>query len=150
MFKPHVILALMLACLCAPLHADEARTVVNDQQAKQQLLGLHRLSLQWVSWDQFGEANVVESDGVLRITGEQARDDDYVRMDGTIMQVDAKSFIFNGRIVTRVSHINEGQPCTRQGEMTFRMIGARKYWRLKEMENPCDRPVVDYVDIFLR
>jgi hypothetical protein len=152
MFKRCLGLVL-LAGLCVPVWADDAGTVVNDANAKQSLMGSHRFSLQWISWDRFGKADVTEADGVLHIDGEQAQDGDYVRMHGTITRVDAKSFLFNGDIETRVSHINDGKPCMRHGEMTFRMVGARKYWRLKEMQNPCVPPgdlTTDYVDVFLR
>ena len=35
------------------------KTVVNDANAAKMLLGKHLLSLQWISWDRFGAANVV-------------------------------------------------------------------------------------------
>lgn len=148
MFKRHLMLGLLLA-LCAPAWAGNDATVVNDANAKQLLLGSHRFSLQWVSWDTFGKAEVSETDGQLRIDGEQALDGNYVRMHGAITQVDAKSFVFNGDVETRVSYLNEGKPCMRHGEMTFRIMGARRYWRMKEMDNPCDN-ATDYVDVFLR
>lgn len=44
---------------------------------------------------------------------------------------------------------NEGRPCEREGVMTFEMTGSRKYWRLQQMQSPCDE-TTDYVDIFLR
>jgi hypothetical protein len=131
---------------------ETSKVVVNDQHARDLLLGMHRMSLQWISWDVFGTVNVTDSNGQMLIKGEQKgvdSPDDYLRIDGVIRQVDAKSFSFVGVISTRVSHINNGAPCERSGSMTFRIIGARKYWRLKEMENPCDR-VTDYVDVYLR
>jgi len=48
-----------------------------------------------------------------------------------------------------VSHINGGEPCLREGEMTFAITGKRRFWRLQQMQNPCNE-VVDYIDIFLR
>ena len=63
------------------------------------------------------------------------------------MRTDA--FVFQGRIVTQVSYLFGGQPCTRDGAFTFRITGKRKYWRMKEMQSPCD-DVVDYVDVYFR
>ena len=127
------------------------KTIVNDQNAKQMLLGQHRLSLQWISWDYFGKINVTESNGTLLMKGEQKGrgNEDYLTVDGIITTVDAKEFAFKGTIVTKVSHNNNGEPCKREGEMTFRITGNRKYWRLKEMDSPCEE-IVDYVDIFFR
>ena len=127
------------------------KVVVNDMAAKQMLVGAHRFSLQWISWDYFGKAVVTEKNGSLRIKGEQRGrgNEDYVTMDGVITRVDAKAFTFEGDIVTRVSHINNGEPCKRSGEMTFRITGNRRYWRLQQMDNPCDE-AADYVDIFFR
>lgn len=127
------------------------KVIVNDMAAKQMLLGVHRFSLQWISWDYFGKAIVTEKNGSLFIKGEQRGrgNDDLVTMDGVITRVDAKEFTFEGEIITRVSHINKGEPCKRTGEMTFRITGNRRYWRLQRMDNPCDE-AADYVDIFFR
>jgi len=127
------------------------KVIVNDMAAKQMLLGVHRFSLQWISWDYFGKATVTEKNGSLFIKGEQRGrgNDDLVTMDGVITRVDAKEFTFEGEIITRVSHINNGQPCKRTGEMIFRITGNRRYWRLQQMNNPCDE-AADYVDIFFR
>jgi hypothetical protein len=127
------------------------KVIVNDMAAKQMLVGAHRFSLQWISWDYFGKAIVTEKNGSLLVKGEQRGrgNDDYVTMDGVITRVDAKEFTFEGDIITRVSHINNGEPCKRSGEMTFRITGNRRYWRLQQMNNPCDE-AADYVDIFFR
>jgi hypothetical protein len=127
------------------------KVIVNDMAAKQMLLGAHRFSLQWISWDYFGKATVTEKNGSLLINGEQRGrgNDDYVTMAGVITRIDAKEFTFEGDIITRVSHINKGEPCKRTGEMIFRITGNRKYWRLQQMDNPCDE-AADYVDIFFR
>ena len=115
------------------------------------LLGRHKLALQWISWDYFGTVNVSQKAGVFYIKGEQRQrgGDDFLRIDGVITEIAAREFKFDGVIVTRVSHINGGEECKRVGEQTFRISGSRKYWRLAEMDNPCD-PVTDYVDIYFR
>jgi len=131
----------------------QQRTDINNASAAHMLLGRHRLSLQWVSWDYFGTATVANRSGLYSIKGEQkARgksSTDFVKIEGAITSIDAKEFAFTGKITTQVSHINGGKPCVRDGEFTFKITGQRKYWRLQEMDNPCD-PVTDYVDIYLR
>jgi len=126
-------------------------TVIKDAAAKTKLLGQHRLALQWISWGYFGKAIITESDGTLFLKGEQKarKGGDHLSIDGIITEVDAREFKFKGKIVTKVEINNGGKPCERNGEMTFTVKGNRRYWRLKEMENPCEE-VVDYVDIFFR
>lgn len=123
----------------------------NDDEAKKQLLGEHLLSLQWISWDHFGKAVVTEQNGALSIKGEQKseKNDDYVTINGIVTKVGAGEFTFTGTIITKISYINGGKPCKREGEMTFRITGKRRYWRLVQMDNPCDQ-ATDYVDIYLR
>jgi len=127
------------------------KTIFNDASAKKMLVGKHLLSLQWISWDYFGAANVTNKGGVLYLKGVQKErhGTDFVKIDGTITSIDKKEFKFEGTIVTQISYINAGKPCTRSGEMTFAVTGKRKFWRLQEMTNPCD-VAVDYVDIYFR
>lgn len=129
----------------------QSKTVIKNARAKQMLLGKHKFSLQWISWDYFGTATVTERGGVLYLKGEQRsrKGNDFVRIDGIITEVRAREFVFDGKIITQVASINNGEPCERSGEMLFRITGSRKYWRLQQMDNPCD-DVTDYVDIFFR
>jgi hypothetical protein len=120
-----------------------------NDAARQALLGEHRLSLQWISWQKFGQAVVTDNGGVLTLKGSQEIEGEYVTLDGIITSIQPKSFVFHGTIVTKARIVNKGQPCTRQGDMTFLITGARRYWRLQQMDNPCD-PVTDYVDIYFR
>ena len=115
------------------------------------LLGRHFFSLQWISWDYYGRVTVTQKDGLLYLKGgQEAREgEDFVSIDGVVTELSRYDFKFKGKIVTKISHINNGEPCVREGEMTFRITGKRKYWRLQEMNNPCEN-VVDYIDIFFR
>ena len=151
MFKKICLAAILLITASGFSVFAQEKTVVNDAKAKAMLLGRHKLSLQWISWDYFGQANVSNKSGVLYLKGEQkARNgNDYVKIDGVITSIDAKEFVFDGAITMRISHIADGKPCERTGEMTFLITGKRKYWRLQEMDNPCDG-VTDYVDIYFR
>jgi hypothetical protein len=147
-----ITLVLLLTIFCIPAFAQE-RTLVNDREARAMLLGKHKLSLQWISWDYFGTATVTERRGVMSIKGEQRgrgrANSDYVTVEGMIVSIDKNQFVLKGKIVTRVSHINGGKPCERQGDFTFKITGKRKYWRMQQMDNPCDE-ATDYVDIYFR
>ncbi|MGB7200730.1 MAG: hypothetical protein WBD16_00530 [Pyrinomonadaceae bacterium] len=137
--------------LCTLSFAQE-RTKINDKAAGNKLLGRHMLSLQWISWDYFGRVNVTNKGGVYYLKGEQKGrgNTDFVRVEGVITRIDAKEFWFDGKVTTQVSHINDGMPCVRDGEdIVFRITGKRKYWRMTEIDNPCDA-VADYVDIYFR
>ena len=128
------------------------KTIIKDEAAKTKLLGEHKLSLQWIAWDKaFGKIVVTDDNGLLRIKGEQKsnKDGDFVSVDGVIKSVDVKDFIFQGTVITRVSYINKGEPCKREGEMKFRITGARKFWRMQNIDNPCDE-AADYVDVHFR
>lgn len=127
------------------------KTIVKDSKAKTMLLGKHKLSLQWISWDYFGTATVTNKSGIYYLKGEQKQrgGNDFVKIDGKITRIEKTSFTFVGKIETSVSHIKNGEVCEREGEMTFRITGKRKYWRLMQMDNPCDG-VTDYVDIYFR
>ena len=129
----------------------QEKTKINDTAAAAMLLGKHKLSLQWISWDNFGTATVTNKLGVYGIKGQQMGrgNGDTLTVEGVIVSIDAKAFVFEGTITTTVSHINGGKPCTRQGDFTFKITGKRKYWRLQEMNNPCDE-ATDYVDIYFR
>lgn len=127
------------------------KTIVNDAKAGKMLLGKHMLSLQWISWDYFGTANVTNKNGIFYLKGQQKsrKDSDFVEVDGVITEINARNFKFDGKVTMQISHINGGEPCVREGEMTFAITGKRKYWRLQEMKSPCDI-TTDYVDIYFR
>jgi hypothetical protein len=129
----------------------QKKTIVKDAGAKQMLLGKHLFSLQWISWDYFGTATITDKKGILYLKGEQKQRGgrDFVKIEGRIVSIEKKEFVFDGTIVTQISHINNGEPCMRTGEMTFAITKNRKYWRLQEMTNPCEE-VFDYVDIYFR
>lgn len=153
MKKSFIAAAIGVAFLCfapGPTQAQE-RTEINNVSAAKKLLGRHLLSLQWISWDYFGTATVTNRRGVYQINGKQKGrgNSDLLTIDGTITSIDESEFTFDGTIVTQVSHINGGAPCTREGEFVFKITGKRRYWRLMQMDNPCD-PVTDYVDIYFR
>ncbi|MBN8589568.1 MAG: hypothetical protein J0L94_14750 [Rhodothermia bacterium] len=128
-----------------------AQKTVGSTVNKAKLLGTRKVSLQWVSHQYFGAAKVTNENGTLMIRGEQRSrtTEDYVTINGAVLKmVNAREFKFKGQIVTKVSYINGGEPCVRDGVYTFKATGTRKYWRLQEMENCEGNNVVDYVDIY--
>ena len=112
--------------------------------------GTHMCSLQWISWKKFGSVFLERNpDGTLSCTGGQksTTTDDYLKLDGVITVVNPLHLKFKGKIITCVSHINNGEPVVRDGEFNFTVAGQRRYWRMQEMNNPKDR-CCDYVDIY--
>jgi len=123
----------------------------SQSNINEKIVGNHLLSLQWISWDYFGDAKIMSTkeENLYEIDGIQKskENDDYLKIKGTLTALSDKHLIFNGTIETSVYHINNGKPCIRNGKFNFKVSGQRKYWRLQEMNNPCDG-VADYVDIY--
>jgi hypothetical protein len=148
-----ILMAIFLFQTSLPTQSQASeKTIINNSFAAKQLLGKHKVNLQWIGWDkweEFGDLKVFDREGTLFIKGGQTKGDDYLEIDGEVLNIGAREFTFQGSIVTRVSHKNEGKPCERYGKMLFKITEKRKYWRLQEMQSPCDI-TTDYVDIFMR
>jgi hypothetical protein len=136
-----------VTCLAALLPAQPPPTPV--EATRQLLLGNHLFTLQWISWQQFGKATVTDEGGVLTLQGEQRKSGDYVTVQGAITEILPNGFRFQGKVTTRVSYINQGKPCVRDGNFTFLASGTRKFWRMREINNPCDE-AADYVDVYFK
>ncbi len=108
--------------------------------------GEHILSLQWL--ESAGSCTFrAQEDGTLYAEGRHVdAKGNSVELSGQLEEFTPTSFVLVGKIVTQVSYIAGGRACPREGRVTFRAVGSRKYWRLKEKDNPCDG-VVDYVDV---
>jgi hypothetical protein len=151
----NLALGIALAGVCA---LASAATPANgsDTAARARLVGEHRLTLQWLGWDDLdrsGKVLIEDRGETLSVTGEQSgRGEnlgDYLKIEGKILSASKDSFVFTGDITTRVNHIADGAECKRSGTFTFKTKGTKKYWRMQEMDNPCD-PATDYVDIYFR
>lgn len=117
--------------------------------AEEKLRGKHMYSLQWIE-GAMGEATVSkESDGSLKIDAYQSNNKDFTSLRGSIHIIDDKTFTVIGELMTQVSHNANGEICKRLGEFEFKVTQNRKYWRLQQMQNPCDN-VLDYVDIYFK
>ena len=144
----------VLLLFCGTATASLAK---EPDDAEQKLLGKHMFSLQWILYDteKYGTATVTrKSDGGLYVNAHQEVNGDYVTLKGDVRVVSTKEFTVTGELVTRVSIIDEGKPCARNGTFTFKATGKRKYWRMQEMANPCATikgragVYMDYIDIY--
>jgi hypothetical protein len=111
--------------------------------------GKHALTLQWISWDEPGSVTIIPAEnGWYKITGRQAKNEDYLRITGRIKPVNERELEFEGEIETRVSHLNNGEPCLKTGKKIFKSTGNRQYWRLQDMINCESSSTLDYIDIY--
>ena len=113
--------------------------------------GQHQISLQWISWDDLGEADVEYiGENRYRIKGEQRhpKNGDYLRLEGTLEPVSETELMFEGKVEHQVSHLNQGRPCIKTGKQIFKATQNRKYWRMQDMTNCEGGMVTDYVDIY--
>ncbi len=111
--------------------------------------GAHNFTLQWISWDKPGKVQIrKQSNGTYTVKGEQRDAKSFVTIEGTLKVVSPAELIFTGTIKSLYASINEGNVCEKTGTYHFLAKGARKYWRLQEMENCEGNNVVDYIDIY--
>lgn len=113
--------------------------------------GKHYFSIQWITFDKSKPGSVFVKpigNGLYSIEGEQRdkSDKNYVTIKGTFKSVKNQLY-FDGKIVSRIDYINNGEPCESTGQAVFKASGQRKYWRLQQMLN-CDGVTTDYIDIF--
>ncbi|QUV90838.1 hypothetical protein [Chloracidobacterium aggregatum] len=76
-------------------------TIVNSRTGYAQLLGQHKLQLQWISWfepKKSGDLTVTDRQGLLVIQGAQRdrRTGDFVEVDGIVTRVEDRTFDFRG------------------------------------------------------
>lgn len=149
-----IAVALLAAGLVLPLMASAQespapqRTEVVDRAALDRLRRNSGISLQWIAWDNSrGRVRVVEVDGLVRLQGSQQQRNGPGRLeiDGVVTRIEATSFVFQGRVTMRQAPQDRAE-CLRDGRLTFRVTGTRRYWRMQEME-ACGG-LTDYVDIY--
>ena len=129
---------------------------------ERKIVGKHMLSLQWLSTQYYGTVIIKkEADGTFSCQGEQLarnckdadpeciKNDDYVKLDGTIQIIDEKNLTFTGDIREKIFHINNGEEVLRQGTYDFKSTNNRKYWRMFPVTNPADN-CSDYIDIYFK
>ena len=113
--------------------------------------GMHNLSLQWISWEKLGEVEIKHLEGnIYSVVGEQRNpnNSDYLKIKGTLEPISEKELIFDGIVEHQITHLNQGQPCIKEGKQTFKSTKNRKYWRMQNMQNCEGGAVTDYIDIY--
>ena len=116
---------------------------------KSSFSGTHAVTLQWISWDEPGTVTIIPSEnGWYTITGRQAKNEDYLKITGRIKPLNEHELEFEGEIETRVTHLNNGEPCLKTGKKIFKTNGSREYWRLQDMSNCESASTLDYIDIY--
>lgn len=124
------------------------RTEILDRAALNRLKRNSGLSLQWISWDNSrGHVRVEETDGLVRLRGSQQQRNGPGRLeiDGVVVRIDRAGFVFQGTVAMRQAPEDRAE-CLRNGRLTFRITGSRRYWRMQEMEACAG--LTDYVDIY--
>jgi hypothetical protein len=128
--------------------APVRRTEILDRAALDRLKRNSGLSLQWISWDNSrGHVRVEETDGLVRLRGSQQQRNGPGRLeiDGVVVRIDRTGFVFHGTVAMRQAPEDRAE-CLRNGTLTFRITGSRRYWRMQEMEACAG--LTDYVDIY--
>jgi hypothetical protein len=141
-----VILILLPFFVVTSLHAQ-------SKNAKPDLSGKHKLTLQWISFTEPGSVVFKKTaKDNYSIEGEQLGrkgcDSCYVKISGKVVCADAKTLKFTGRIETSVDILSAGEPCIKEGEYIFKATGTRKYWRCQDMKS-CGNET-SYVDIYFK
>lgn len=149
-FAAALIAALILPAQAAgPITAASVpQSHVNSTGGLAKLIANKGVTLQW-NWNAGpGKLAVEARDGWLHLKAEQ-RDSGggSLEIDGVVTQLDDRIFTFRGRIALYDAEAKVD--CVRNGDYTFRITGARKFWRLKEQIAGCPgrADLTDYVDI---
>ena len=121
--------------------------------SESRLSGKHNLTIQWISWTESGGItfnsignNEYEVEGFQKGNKSGECPECYLKIKGTIIEVAPKRLRFTGAIESSIYHIQDGEPCIKEGTFDFVSTKNRKYWRCRNM-NGCDG-VTDYVDIY--
>lgn len=119
-----------------------------------ELAGRHQLSLQWISWQNFGYIDFVKlKNNTYKVEGFQDGKKSkseckncYLKITGTIKKISDRALSFKGIIESSVSYIQQGKPYIKKGTFIFKATGNRKYWRCQNMKG-C-KESTDYIDIY--
>jgi hypothetical protein len=144
-----LIIAATGAAAQTPPPVPGERTIVNDRTALGRLRRNSGITLQWISFETAARGHVVAqmNGGLLHLSGSQRAHGGpgRVTLDGDVLRINPRSFVFRGRIVITDTP-DRGRNCVRDGIYEFRATGQRRYWRLQDFE-ACDG-LADYVDIY--
>jgi hypothetical protein len=145
-------LALIATTLLAATTTAEARTLGETQIVSEAALAKLKnnkgVTLQWLWGASPGQFQLTETPQGVMVSGQQGpQKGDQLVVTGVITRIEAKKFWLKGRIVITDDETRE--PCVREGIYTFRIVGARRFWRMKEQEARCTgrADLTDYVDV---
>jgi hypothetical protein len=142
-------IAVMLLFAAATVEARTlGETQIASEAALAKLKNNNGVTLQWLWGASPGKFTVTETPEGVMASGQQGpHNGDQLTMTGVITRIEAKTFWFKGRIAITDSETAEA--CVREGTYTFRIIGERKFWRMKEQQARCPgrADLTDYVDI---
>jgi hypothetical protein len=149
MLRVAIVLTFLFVAMAATGHARTlGQTQIVSETALAKLIKNKGVTLQWLWGATPGTLLVSETpEGVLASGQQGPHNGDQLVMTGVITRIEAKTFWFKGRIAITDNETSE--VCVREGTYTFRIIGARRFWRMKEQEARCAGRAVltDYVDI---
>ncbi|MGB3167003.1 MAG: hypothetical protein WBA68_09540 [Alteraurantiacibacter sp.] len=124
------------------------RTKILDAAMAERLRGNSGITLQWIGWDERGNANVATGDNgtwVLRAVQEDESRNAMLVLNGEITEIGSDYFLFDGTVTIRNAP-DAGRLCTQDKIWRFGITQSRQYWRLREFEW-CDG-LTDYIDIY--
>lgn len=155
--KKSILFSLFFMFVCIQVQAQTAQEKTKTA-AYQNLLKMYTgnriVTLQWLNESATKKAKsgkvitkAQPGSPVLSMKGEQRKDDaNFLLIDGTMQPISATEFLFSGTITTKISYLNEGKECVKEGNFTFKKYLGRAFYRLQEKDN-CSGEV-NYVDIF--
>lgn len=113
------------------------------------LQGNSGITLQWIGWENRGQAEVmVGASGLWALSASQRGTGDspgLLTMDGVVTEIGADYFLFDG-VIAIADAPSTGRSCRADKTWRFAITQNRKYWRLREFEW-CDG-LTDYIDIY--
>lgn len=106
------------------------------------------LTLQWIGWEERGNARIIVSEsGTWHLVASQSEPQQsaLLQLDGEVTEIGSDYFLFDGSI-TIVNTPDAGRFCQQDKLWRFAITQDRQYWRLREFEW-CDG-LTDYIDIY--
>ena len=149
MLRFAITMTFLFAAAAATVQARTlGETQIVNEAALAKLKNNKGVTLQWVWGASPAKLVVNETPQGITISGQQGpHNGDQLVISGVITRIEAKTFWLKGRIAITDNETTE--VCVREGTYAFRIIGARKFWRMKEQQARCAgrADLADYVDI---
>lgn len=149
MLRFAIAVTFMFAAAAATVEARTlGETEIVSEAALTKLKNNKGVTLQWVWGAAPAKLTVNETPQGVTISGQQGpHKGDQLVVNGVITRIEAKTFWLKGRI--EITDDETTELCVREGTFTFRIIGGRRFWRMKEQIARCAgrADLTDYVDI---